>query len=137
MSLKVAVSTLRKVNSLSKQLSIKRICQASQGSVKICSANMSNGGAPAVDISTNPFFEKYKAKIQHMQDTNPEEYEEKLRELQERQAPKPAAASAPAPEKTASGTSGASNSSSSSVDPPKVVVPSKEAQAGVGMTRQK
>lgn len=97
-------------------------------------AKMSTGGqkTKTADISENPFFQKYKAKIQHMQDTNPEEYEQKLQELSDRLNPRPRPSSV---------------SPDSSVDPPsfdkskpdapKVVPPSDVAREGVGMTKSK
>ncbi|XP_005098395.2 ATP synthase mitochondrial F1 complex assembly factor 1 [Aplysia californica] len=87
----------------------------------------SSSNASSVDISGNPFFEKYKAKIQHMQSTNPEEYEEKLKELAERLAPKPVE-----PQVSENTTKGKSEA-----EAPKVVPPSEAARAGVGMTRSK
>jgi len=96
-------------------------------------ANMSSGSTidretRTVDVSTNPFFEKYKAKIEHLKSTSPEEYEFKLQQLTDKFFPpkKPQSSSVdpPAGGKTYS-------------DPIKVVAPSETAQAGAGMTRSK
>ncbi|XP_053395060.1 ATP synthase mitochondrial F1 complex assembly factor 1-like [Mercenaria mercenaria] len=40
------------------------------------------------DIDSNPFFEKYKQKLKHMQEENPEEYESRLQEMKEKLKPK-------------------------------------------------
>jgi len=78
------------------------------------------------EIKTNPFFEKYKAKIEHLKSTHPDEYEEKLRLLTEKFAPKP---KTPEPEQVSQG---------KTYDKPiEVAPPSAEAQAGAGMTRSK
>jgi len=81
-------------------------------------------------IASNPYFEKYKAKIQHLQSSNPEEYEFKLQQLHERLNPtKPTAPSPSQPD----------GSKSSSVDgpTPTAVPPSEATQVRAGMTRSK
>ncbi|RUS72893.1 hypothetical protein EGW08_019353 [Elysia chlorotica] len=75
----------------------------------------------AIDIAGNPFFQKYRNKIQHMQQTNPEEYEEKLKDLTERLKPKP---------------SSTDSANSTIQNAPKTCTPTDTAKAGVGMTRQ-
>ncbi|XP_059151871.1 ATP synthase mitochondrial F1 complex assembly factor 1-like [Physella acuta] len=72
-----------------------------------------------VDLNTNPFFDKYKAKIQHMQNTSPEEYEQKLQSLAESLNPKLKKAK-----------------EKSSPQAPTVVPPTETAQAGAGMTKK-
>ncbi|GFO34812.1 ATP synthase mitochondrial f1 complex assembly factor 1 [Plakobranchus ocellatus] len=75
-----------------------------------------------VDISGNPFFEKYKTKIQLMQQINPEEYEEKLKDLAERLKPKVSQTT--------------SSSTETAQSAPKPCTPTDAAKAGVGMTKQ-
>ncbi|GFR86103.1 ATP synthase mitochondrial F1 complex assembly factor 1 [Elysia marginata] len=77
-----------------------------------------------VDISGNPFYEKYKSKIQHMQQTNPEEFEEKLKDLSERLKPKQPA------------TSTVQSAKDTAQSVPKTCTPTEVAKAGVGMTRK-
>lgn len=43
---------------------------------------------PDVDISKNPYFEKYIRKIQELQFTNPELYQQRLKDLEEKLKPK-------------------------------------------------
>lgn len=77
-----------------------------------------------IGITGNPFFEKYKDKIQYLQQTNPEEYEEKLNELSDRLKPKkPLASTKQSPD----------NKTKSA---PKTCTPTDVAKAGVGMTKQ-
>jgi ATP synthase F1 complex assembly factor 1 len=79
------------------------------------------------DVSQNPFFDKYKSKIQHLQSSSPEEYEDRIKELSERLNTRPP--------------SQRSNEGFSSTDtgaqPPKVAPPSDAARAGAGMTGSK
>ncbi|CAL1546639.1 unnamed protein product [Lymnaea stagnalis] len=87
------------------------------------SLNKENSNEKLVDISVNPYFDKYKAKIQHMQNSSPDEFEFKMKELSALKNPK------------------LKKSSSSSVDRQdaaqavKVAPPTETAKSGVGMTR--
>ncbi|XP_060559443.1 ATP synthase mitochondrial F1 complex assembly factor 1-like [Ruditapes philippinarum] len=66
------------------------------------------------DISSNPFFNRYKEKLKHMQEENPEEYESRLQEMREKLKPKkqvtpekpPSQRTEPAPRKDIPGFSG-------------------------------
>jgi len=81
-------------------------------------------------IASNPYFDKYKAKLQHLQSSDPDEYEYKLQQLHERLNPTKRAA--PSPSKD-------DGSKSSSVDgpTPTAVPPSEATQVKAGMTRSK
>ncbi|CAG5124144.1 unnamed protein product [Candidula unifasciata] len=88
-------------------------------------ANKGNSKRKVVDISENPFFDKYKSKLQYLQSANPEEYNEKVKELSERFKPKKADVNA----RTASSDPG--------FNPIQVTPPSETARAGAGMTSSK
>ncbi|BFY99627.1 hypothetical protein BsWGS_02667 [Bradybaena similaris] len=102
------------------------VCQANTFSTTSTpKTDNGNSKRKVVDISENPFFDKYKSKLQHMQSANPEEFSEKVKELSERLKPK----SANVNSRTSSSSPGAS--------PLQVTPPSETARAGAGMTSSK
>ncbi|KAH9523694.1 ATP synthase mitochondrial F1 complex assembly factor 1 [Bulinus truncatus] len=77
-----------------------------------------NSNKKSAEIEANPFFNKYKLKLDHLQSQNPDEYESKIKELADRLKPKKKL-----------------DCESQKLQPPQTVLPSDVAKAGVGMAK--
>ncbi|KAK0042581.1 ATP synthase mitochondrial F1 complex assembly factor 1 [Biomphalaria pfeifferi] len=80
--------------------------------------NKENSNPNSTEIESNPFFKKYKSKLQHLQSNSPNEYEARIKDLADRLKPKKI------------------DDSSKKLQPPQTVLPSEVAKSGVGMSKK-